>query len=140
MDISPKAIDYARELVLSEGLSDKHSRLLLSETKDLQFREYSGEVFDYILAQSVFTHLKAEHIEECFENIGRIMDHRSAFYFTYFQGRSPRQIGLKGFCYPLSFFHSLARKHGFELTTCSDDYPHPRNQHMVELRATDRRR
>jgi len=133
IDISPKAIAYAIQLVQQEGLSEKNPHLLVSEKKDLKFREFSGETFDYVLAQSVFTHLKPEHIKECFENIGHIMQENSAFYFTYVKGEEYKQTRLEGFCYPFSFFESLAEQHGFTLQDVSNGYNHPRGQLMVEL-------
>lgn len=133
MDISPKAIAYATQLVQQEGLSEKNPHILVSEKKNLKFREFSGETFDYILAQSVFTHLKPEHIKECFENIGHIMHGNSVFYFTYNKGEEYRQTTLKGFRYPFSFFESLAEQHAFTVLDVSDEYNHPRGQLMVEL-------
>lgn len=135
IDISPKAISSAKQLVQQEGLSNKKPHLLVSEKKNLKFREFSGETFDYILAQSVFTHLKPEHIKECFEHIGSIMHQTSVFYFTYFKGEEYEQTGLKDFCYPFSFFESLAEQYGFKLQDYSKDYNHPRGQLMVELRS-----
>lgn len=133
IDISSKAITYAKQLVQQEGLSEKSPLLIVSEKKDLKFREFSGETFDYILAQSVFTHLKPEHIKECFENIGNIMHENSFFYFTYLKGEKYRQIGRKGFRYPFSFFENLAEQYGFKLQDCSKEYNHPSGQLMVEL-------
>ncbi len=133
IDISSKAIAYAKQLVQQEGLSEKSPCLLVSKNKDLKFMEFSGETFDYILAQSVFTHLKIEHIKECFENIGHIMHKKSVFYFTYRNGEEYGQTGLKDFCYPFSFFKSLAEQYRFKLHDCSKKYNHPRGQRMVEL-------
>lgn len=134
IDISPKAISSAKQLVQREGLSDRRPHLLISENKNLKFAEFSGQRFDYILAQSVFTHLKPDHIKECFEHIGSIMQRSSAFYFTYNKGEEYEQIGFKDFCYSFSFFESLAEQYGFKLQDCSKDYNHPRGQLMVELR------
>jgi len=133
IDISPKAIAYAKQLVYQEGLSDKSPHLLVSEKKDLKFLEFSGKTFDYILAQSVFTHLKPEHIKECLENIGSIMHENSAFYFTYNKGKEYMRVSLKDFLYPFSFFELLAEQCGFKIQDCSKEYGHPRGQLMVEL-------
>ena len=134
IDISPRAIEYAKKLVVLEGLSEKNPHLLVSENKNLKFLEFSAQKFDYIIAQSVFTHLKPEHIEECFENIGQIMFDDSVFYFTYNKGKEHKQTSIKGFKYPYSFFESLAEQYRFKLQECSQDYKHPRGQVMVELR------
>lgn len=136
IDISPKAISSAKQLVQHEGLLDKRPHLLVSENKNLKFAEFSGQQFDYILAQSVFTHLQPEHIKECFEHIGTIMQRNAAFYFTYHKGEEYEQTGFKGFRYPFLFFESLAEQYGFKLQACSKDYNHPRGQLMVELRSS----
>jgi cyclopropane fatty-acyl-phospholipid synthase-like methyltransferase len=106
IDISPKTISSAKELVEQEGLSDKRPQLIVSESKNLKFAEFSGQQFDYILAQSVFTHLQPEHIKECFEHIGTIMRSNAAFYFTYNKGKEYEQTGFKDFRYPFSYFES----------------------------------
>lgn len=131
IDISTKAIEYSKHFVEREGLSEKEPRLLVSRNKDLRFKEFDGEVFDYLLAQSVFTHLKPEHIEECFRYITRIMNQDSVFFFTFFEGLEFKQTSLKDFQYPFSFFKSIADKYGFNLKDCSEDYKHPRGQHMA---------
>jgi hypothetical protein len=134
LDISAKTIEYGKRLVEQEGLSGKHPRLVLSWNKDLKFNEFDGELFDYLLAQSVFTHLKSNHISEAYQHISRIMKQDSVFFFTFNKGRKHRQIGRKDFSYPLSFFQCLADEYGFNLTERSRDYPHPHKQHMVEMR------
>ncbi|MGQ9427199.1 class I SAM-dependent DNA methyltransferase [Gilvimarinus sp. F26214L] len=133
-DISAKAIAFARQFVEENGLADKKPQLLLSTGKDLKFQEFGNQTFDFILAQSVFTHLKPEHIRECFQNIGRLMEPASVFYFTYFPADAFGQTGLKDFCYPFPFFESLAKQNGFGLRDLSWEYNHPRGQAMVEVR------
>lgn len=134
IDISPKAIAFAKQLVQREGISEKNPYLLVNANKDLKLREFSSYKFDYILSQSVFTHLKPEHIKEFIENVGYIMHKNSVFYFTYNKGEEYRQTGLKDFCYPFSFFESLAEQYRFKLEDCSKNYDHPRGQLMIELR------
>jgi cyclopropane fatty-acyl-phospholipid synthase-like methyltransferase len=133
LDISPRAIEFAWQLVRDEGLSDRNPRLFVSK-KDLKFEEFRGETFDYLFAQSVFTHLKAEHIAECFEHIRNVMTDASRFYFTYRKTEAPRQIGMKSFGYPFAAFESLASQNGFELEDCSAEYAHPTGQTMLKLR------
>lgn len=134
IDISRKALDYGEQLVQQEGLSDKQPHLWLNEKKTLTFEQFDGKSFDYLLAQSVFTHLRAEDIEQCFQNIGRILHDRSVFYFTYYKADANRQTTLKTFCYPFSFFEKLADQFGFQVKDCSGDYNHPRGQQMAALR------
>ena len=133
IDISPKAIDSGKQLVEQEGLSEKQPKLVVSRNKDLRFKEFDGRVFDYLIAQSVFTHLKPEHIEECFQHISRLMNRDSVFFFTFNEELEFKQADLKDFCYPVSFFQSLADEYGFNLRDRSEDYKHPRGQHMAML-------
>jgi SAM-dependent methyltransferase len=129
-ELSPKALAYAADLVEREGLSPKRPRLVLNVSKNLRFEQFSGKTFDYILAQSVFTHLMPEHIEECFAHIPSIMHDRSLFYFTFRKGSAYLRRGNKGFNYPISFFEEIASRYGLSITF-REDYPHPRGQTMV---------
>jgi len=100
----------------------------------MQFLRFYDCKFDYIFAQSVFTHLKEKHIIECLQNIESVMKENSIFYFTYNNRENYIQTGLKDFCYPLSFFQNLSHKYNYILEECSDEYSHPRGQSMLSIR------
>jgi SAM-dependent methyltransferase len=134
IDISPKAIEYAQKLVEEEKLNNKRPNLIVSARKDLKFEEFSGQSFDFILAQSVFTHLMPEHIEECFANIAKIMKSGSSFCFTYFRSKDYKQINYKDFSYPITYFQELANRYDFDLIDYTDEYNHPKNQNMLMIR------
>lgn len=136
IDISPACIDAARSLVVNEDLEDKRPNLILNESMSMRFEEFENQIFDFLLAQSVFTHLPESVLDECFANIGKVMGPQSRFYFTYFQSDEPKQFSHKEFSYPWTFFDSLARKHGFDAEEISDSYNHPRNQKMGVIRKT----
>ena len=57
IDISQAALEYAHQLVENEGLSEKNPRIMLNWEKSLHFSDLSNENFDYLLAQSIFSHL-----------------------------------------------------------------------------------
>lgn len=132
IDISPMAIEAGQKLVSDEGLEDKRPTLVVSRNMDLRFAEFAGRRFDYILAQSVFTHLKPEHIEECFAHVGAVMAPGAGFYFTYAEADRYVQRTEKDFSYPFSFFAGLASRLGLHATDLRD-YPHPRQQRMAVL-------
>jgi len=132
-DLSPKAIEWGMELARLEGLSPKRPRLFLNSSGDLRFAAFAGETFDFLLAQSVLTHLMPEHIEECFAHIGQIMHARSVFFFTFREAAQPKRVNFKDFDYPFVFFENLAAQHTFGIER-RRDYPHPRGQVMVEIR------
>jgi hypothetical protein len=124
MDISVEAIAFGNWLVEKEGLIDKRPTLLVNQNRDLRFGEFAGRQFDYLLAQSVFTHLPAENIEECFAHVGGVMRASTAFFFTLREGREARRTGKKGFVYPFDFFEKLTTRHGFAVELMTD-YDHP---------------
>lgn len=131
IDISPRAIQYGLQLVHVEHLSEKQPRLLVNNDLELRFSEFENETFDYLLAQSVFTHLRPKDIETCFENIGRIMHDRSIFCFTFREAKKYTQTGFKSFRYPFTFFQKMAERKGFTIQDHSHKYAHPRGQRMV---------
>jgi len=131
MDISPRAIESGRELVEAEGLQEKRPRLVVSENKNLRFEEFRGEAFDVILAQSVFTHLKQEHIAEFFRHVRSVMAPGARVFFTFNQEPEFREITVKDFAYPYSFFQDLAERNGLSLEYLAEQYRHPRDQRMV---------
>lgn len=133
-DISQNAIQAATELVETEGLSLKNPDLRVNEGKDLKFYTYQGLTFDFLIAQSVFSHLQKLQIRECFQHIGSIMHSGSAFFFTYHAGRSYSRRDATNFEYPFSFFEELAFEFDFDLTDLTESYRHPRGQNTVRMK------
>jgi cyclopropane fatty-acyl-phospholipid synthase-like methyltransferase len=131
MDISSEAIIHSKNLVVEMGFQFRLPKLIVN--RDLKFRELFGKKFDYILAQSVFTHLPSEYIEECFENIRNVMHGDSLFYFTFFHATEYKQVGTYKFRYPFKHFKFLAKKYGHKVKDVSSEYMHPRGQWLVEM-------
>lgn len=129
-DLSPAAINAARKLLVAEGLADKLPRLFVNRSGDLTF-PYSRK-YDFLLAQSVFTHLPQGHIEQAFAHIGRVMHEDLLFFFTFNEPMfKPRPISV--FEYPFELFAGLARRYGFDIER-RVDYAHPREQTMGVVR------
>lgn len=133
MDISPKVISLGKKLLQRENLSAKRPELYVNRAMNLRFEELHGRTFDVLLAQSVFTHLLSEHIDECFQHVGNLMSQEASFFFTFFEAEGFAKRTEKSFCYPRSFFESLASRHGF-LMDSFPDYDHPLGQQMVRLK------
>ena len=134
-DISPKAIEFGEALVDTENLAAKLPRLFIADG-DLRFDALAGDRYDFVLAQSVFTHLPAVSIVECFEHVGSVMAPDGRFFFTINESAElvEKPIGMD-FRYPVRFFAELAATHGFTLADRAAEYPHPRGQRMLEVRA-----
>ena len=133
LEISQEAIKFANDLVATEGLGSKSPRILLNADKRLTFDELVGEAFDFVLAQSVFTHLRSEHIEECFAHLRPILRDRGSFYFTIFEAKRFTERNEFTFAYPFRFIKKVASKKGFAVSKCLD-FAHPRGQVMVVAR------
>lgn len=130
-DISEGVINAGKEKIKELGLSDKRANIFVNASKNLRFDDLEGMCFDYLLAQSVFSHLKPPHIEECFEHLGKVMHGNSRFFFTFHPGVNYRQRSDTDFEYNPSYFLKLAEKMGFLIDDLSDSYAHPRKQGMM---------
>lgn len=133
-ELSGKALAYSRELIISAGLGVKRPRLVLNPVGDLRFEPLAGESYDVLLAQSVFTHLPQETVEECIAHVGKLMAPGASFYFTFVEADEHVRRTVKDFSQPRSFFEALAVRYGFELEDHSALYPHPRGMQMLCLR------
>lgn len=130
VDISPKAIEACTNFINQNGLSAKAPCVVVNDEKRLLFSRFVGQKFDFILAQSVFSHLTDDLIAECFANIGKIMHDHSRFYFTFKEGPAKKQTDFNNFSFPTSFFVGLCEKHGFDWELLSKEYKHPKQEMM----------
>jgi cyclopropane fatty-acyl-phospholipid synthase-like methyltransferase len=130
-DISSEAIALAKRLVVDEGLVDRRPQLVVTQPA-LDFAEFAAERYDVLLAQSVFTHLPAENIAECFAHVGTVLADGGMFWFTFHEAETATRETWKDFRYPFSFFTEHASHHGFRVELMSD-YSHPRNQKLARL-------
>ncbi|MDH3659331.1 MAG: class I SAM-dependent methyltransferase [Alphaproteobacteria bacterium] len=133
IDISKKVLAYGQELLVEEKLAEKRPKLVLNQEKRLRFSEFADQTFDYLLAQSVFTHLPPEYIEECFQHIRQIMGIDSRFFFTFYGSDEHCRRALKDFSQPWPFYQELAERHGYLIENKSEHYPHPSQQSMAVL-------
>lgn len=130
-DLSTQVIEVAKSKVAENGLDYKNPKLLVNKDRNLKFDFLDGSRFDFILAQSVFSHLLPEHIDECFGHISQVMAPGGKFFFTHHPGVQFRQRSATDFEYPKSFFAELSQKYGFLLEDWSEEYRHPRGQNML---------
>jgi SAM-dependent methyltransferase len=131
VDISPKVIEFARGLIESEQLADRKPNLLLNQTGELKFAEFA-ERFDFLLAQSVFTHLPRKYLEQAFAHVRNVMNPNAVFFFTIWKSDKEERTGQKTFRYPLSLVSDIVEKHGFRLEEFA--YSHPTGQSMLAIR------
>lgn len=132
LDISDEIILAAKSLVKQEGLENKSPNLILNVDLDLAFNDIpAGKKFDFILAQSVFTHLFPEHIEEFFQNLHKVMHKNTVFFFTFEPSEDFERRKNKDFAQPVSFFENLCEKVGLTFERM-EGYDHPSKQRMFK--------
>lgn len=130
-DLSSEVIEAGNRKVREQGLADKSPQLLVNHKKNLKFDFLEGATFDFLLAQSVFSHLQPDHIRECFDNLEKVMAPGARFLFTHHPGERYRQRSQTDFEYPRSFFEEVADSRGFDIADLSEGYQHPRAQNML---------
>jgi cyclopropane fatty-acyl-phospholipid synthase-like methyltransferase len=133
VDISAEALAAGKQYLEEAGLTEKQPTLELSGGLDLAGLE--GRQFDYILAQSVLTHMPLEDIETLFQHIPKIMHPQTVFYATYFDGGSRQfeSADRTNFHYPFETLRLVGSAHGLEITR-DEGYQHPRSQQMLAVR------
>lgn len=135
MDISPEAIEEGKRLIDDDLLAENQPQLLINN--DLQFKEFEpDETHDYIISQSVFTHLPLSEIEECFANVSKILEAEGAFYATYFYSEryDLTALDMYDYAYSEAELSELGAEYGLSVMALSyEAYPHPRDQRMLEI-------
>jgi len=132
-DLSSEVIEAGKQKITEKGLGSKSPNLLVNVERNLKFDFLGGKKFDFLLAQSVFSHLQPDHIRECFDNLGKVMEPDARFFFTHHPGKEYRRRSQTDFEYPKSFFETEADSRGFAIKDLSEEYQHPRGQNMLML-------
>ena len=95
------------------------------------------EKFDFIFAQSIFTHCDSILIDGWFADIKECLKNKGTCLFTYFNGPEDKRLkeingwsGSKVY-HKLSEIEKIADKYDFEIKEIT--WPHPANQQWVEM-------
>lgn len=131
VDISPEILLAALKEVRDQRLQHKYPHLVF--VSDLVFGFLPDQSFDVIHAHSVFTHTRADVIDQCFASAARILKPDGFFDLTYLEGDKFSLID-EDFCYPTETLLEIAARHQLEATRMTDwDYSTYR-QHKLRLR------
>lgn len=149
-DINASLIDAAWQELREAGLENRHPRLAVEA--DFSSARF-GQVFDFALAQSVFSHLPINHIVRCLAEMKKTLAPAGVFFATFFE--APGSTHLAQIAYPdfggfatsytkdpyhYSFeeFEWMAGVVGLTVER-ADSYAHPRGQKMLAFRLVDAR-
>jgi ubiquinone/menaquinone biosynthesis C-methylase UbiE len=128
VDISPEILLAALTEVQNRKLQHKFPHLVLVSNLSLDF--LPGESFDVMHAHSVFTHTRADIVDQCFASAARVLRPSGFFDFTYFQGET-FSFADEDFSYPTALLVEMAASHHLEATSMSDwEY----SQHKLRLK------
>ena len=131
VDISPEILLAALKELRNQQLQHKYPHLVL--VNDLVFEFLPDQSFDVIHAHSVFTHTRADVIDQCFASAARILKPDGFFDLTYLEGDTFSLID-EDFCYPVEMLVEMAASHQLEATRMADwDYATYR-QNKLRLR------
>ena len=138
-----RLLEAGRDIELARhGLEYRTPHLLLTGSFDLSPIPQSVQ-FDFMLAQSVFTHLMPDAIELCLVRVMPRLTPNGIFYATYLESedgtpdygrphpwRKQERAVVK---YPLALFEELANRLGICVEYVGD-WSHPRKQRMLAFR------
>lgn len=126
LDISPDILVAAQAVVAERNLNQKTPYLYLVDNLRLDF--LPEKYFDVVHAHSVFTHSPIEVIEECLENVARILRPDGFFDFTYFSTPGdPYDRHREDYYYRTEQLVTLAEKKGYTAKLMDDwSYSQPK--------------
>jgi len=128
IDISEHILEAGSKMLPAGLLRERRPRLL--RNRDLLLREFEDASFDFVLAQSVFTHMPLTDVQQCIASLPRVLRENGRFYFTIFEDQRERYVsGAENFYYPPQTLDCLCRRSGLQLTRV-DEFVHPRHQAM----------
>lgn len=132
IDISPDVLKSGEGFLSETHL--EYKKPVLRNNKDLKFADFPGEIFDFILAQSVLTHMPLSDIEEVFQNIQKVMDRKSVFFATFHNGGDKMFVtsDKENFYYPFNVFREMGQRYGYEVILI-DSFTHPHRQNMMRI-------
>lgn len=130
VDISEEAIRAGLNLLGPETVSKKKPRFKAVKGTSL---EGLGERFDFIVAQSVFTHMPTPDIVSLFGHLREVMKPSTKLLATYWDS-SEHDGTIVDFTQPLDFFKRLGFEHGLSVEIVPG-FAHPRSQKLLLIRS-----
>lgn len=141
IDINQSLVDAGSQELRDAGLQDKNPTILVDEL----FRfDSMRDRYDYLIAQSVFTHLPMNHIVRCLVQARRVMHEKSILFATFFKadesaclseithsvGGVASHYDKDPFHYSIKEFEWMASLAGLS-SSCLGEWGHPRGQQML---------
>ena len=137
VDADAKLLDAGRAELDAAGMADRRVSLRHTDAFDVDF----GVAFDFVLAQSVFTHLSLNAIRLCLARVAPSLAPGGQFYATFFRAPDDpfetveREVATTNydrdpFHYPVEHLEWVPGGSGLMMTDLGD-WSHPRGQEML---------
>lgn len=141
IDKSQTLVDRGLEIELGKAMVEKY-KPTISVNKTFSVPKGSP-FFDYMIAQSVFTHLTLDEIKLCLFMVMPWLKEEGKFYATFFKGDPEEKIVWQAgnihsspdadpYHYSVEMFEDLSNELGININYIGD-WGHPRNQKMLEI-------
>lgn len=131
IDISEQILKEGRKFLKEAHLEHKNPTLHL--VSDLSFNCVNGKKFDYIIAQSVLSHMPLREIETSFVNIKKVMKPTTIYFATFHDGGDKTFVkDFQDFYFPFADLQNAGKRSALKIELMND-YPHPRNQRMMKI-------
>ncbi len=131
IDIVGSLIEDGKKKELGQELIDLKSPNFLVDG-DFNFHKFNTS-FDYVIAQSVFTHLPLDRVSDCLKEVRRCLSPKGLFFATIFEAQSR---DTTTHCEPYyvhpSFYEELAVKNDLNFKYIGD-WSHPRGQRLLKF-------
>jgi len=131
IDISEDILKEGRKFLKEANLETKNPALHL--VNDLSFDCVNGKTFDFIIAQSVLSHMPLKEIETSFSNIKKVMKTTTIYFATFHDGGDKTFVKeFQDFYFPFADLQNAGKRSELKIELMND-YPHPRNQRMMKI-------
>lgn len=142
-DIADDVVNHGINQELREDQkpgSQKNPTVWITDTFDLS---KVSEGYDLAWANSLFSHLDVEDIQNCFEGLNKVSEKNNTFMFTYFNHHNPEVVNgnqrnwqgkshsNRMFVYSLKEMQEIAGGYGWEVNPLQTQ-THPRGQLVVK--------
>lgn len=115
-------------------LSTKNPSFLINNKFEL---EKFNAKFDFIIAQSIFTHITMDEIQICLMNVKKVLKQGGIFFATFFEADTNEKLinqqGKKVFYQKRDFFKYLANTVNLKFEYLGD-WNHPRGQKIMSFK------
>ncbi|KKL67758.1 hypothetical protein LCGC14_2131770 [marine sediment metagenome] len=131
IDISKHILQVGKKFLFEAGLDYK--KPILKINTDLKFDNFYNEIFDFIHAYSVFTHMPLYDIEKCLIHIQKVMDTKTVFFATFFDGLNrcftPDNMN---FYYTFNTLKELGEKNNLKVNLL-EKFKYPKKQKWMKI-------